>query len=271
MIGIIGLGLLGSAVAERLSATGQTVIGFDPRGSAASSAAEVFAAAGRVILALPNSNVSAEVLDSVRPIAPGTIVIDMTTGDPEQMSGLGRQLAAGDVSYIDACVGGSSEQARRRDAIVIAGGDTATIERCRDIFDAFARAVFHVGDCGAGARMKLVMNLVLGLNRAVLAEGLAFAQACGIDMTTALEIFRAGPAYSKVMDNKGPKMISGNFTPEAHLSQHRKDVDLILAQAARHNARVPFSKIHGTLLTELESAGHGEEDNSAILRAFLQS
>lgn len=269
-VGIIGLGLLGSAVAERLAGRGFDVIGFDivPGRGTAASAREVFEAARRVALALPDSTVSVSVLDRVRPIAPETIVIDMTTGEPEQMANLGKHLATDGVQYIDACVGGSSEQVRRSDAIVIAGGAEVAFEQCRDLFDAFARAVFHVGPCGAGARMKLAMNLVLGLNRAALAEGLAFARAFGLDPANALDVFRAGPAYSKAMDVKGPRMLAGNFAPEARLSQHRKDVDLILAAAQRHNARVPLSAVHRELLGEIEAAGYGAEDNSAIIRAF---
>jgi 3-hydroxyisobutyrate dehydrogenase-like beta-hydroxyacid dehydrogenase len=112
------------------------------------------------------------------------------------------------------------------------------------------------------------MNLVLGLNRAVLAEGLVFAGACGISPKEALRVFRSGPAWSRVMDTKGRRMIERDFEPVARLSQHRKDVDLILAAAARNGAQTPFSQLHQELLTKVERAGFGGEDNSAILRAF---
>ena len=76
--------------------------------------------------------------------------------------------------------------------------------------------------------MKLVVNLVLGLNRAVLAEGLALARACGLDPSAALEILRAGPAASRVMDVKGAKMLSGDFTPQARLAHDTRDAQNIL-------------------------------------------
>jgi 3-hydroxyisobutyrate dehydrogenase-like beta-hydroxyacid dehydrogenase len=116
--------------------------------------------------------------------------------------------------------------------------------------------------------MKLVVNLVLGLNRAVLAEGLSFAQACGIDPAVALEVLAAGPAFSRVMDAKGKKMIARDFEPQARLSQHLKDVHLILAEAAKHNAKTPLSELHRALLEALDAAGFGGEDNAAIVRAF---
>jgi 3-hydroxyisobutyrate dehydrogenase-like beta-hydroxyacid dehydrogenase len=116
--------------------------------------------------------------------------------------------------------------------------------------------------------MKLVVNLVLGLNRAVLAEGLSLARACGLDLPETLRVLRAGAAYSRVMDSKGPKMIAGEFQPQARLSQHLKDVRLILAEAERAGALVPLSRLHRDLLEAVEAGGWGEEDNAAVIRAF---
>jgi 3-hydroxyisobutyrate dehydrogenase-like beta-hydroxyacid dehydrogenase len=116
--------------------------------------------------------------------------------------------------------------------------------------------------------MKLVVNLVLGLNRAVLAEGLSLARSCGLDLPETLRVLRAGAAYSRVMDSKGPKMIAGEFQPQARLSQHLKDVRLILAEAERVGALVPLSRLHRDLLEAVEAGGWGEEDNAAVIRAF---
>ena len=116
--------------------------------------------------------------------------------------------------------------------------------------------------------MKLVLNLVLGLNRAVLAEGLAYAAACGLDPAAALDILRAGPAYSRAMDVKGPRMLQGDYTPEARLAQHHKDVGLILASGAEAGASLPLSRVHDELLRAAEQAGLGEADNSAVYEVF---
>ena len=140
----------------------------------------------------------------------------------------------------------------------MAGGDAEAFARCRDLFACFAPRAFHLGPCGSGARMKLVVNLVLGLNRAALAEGLAFAAACGVDPAVALEVLKAGVSYSRVMDTKGPKMLAADFTPEARLSQHLK------------GARLPLSGLHRELLERLEAAGLGAADNCAIIEAFRQ-
>lgn len=273
-IALIGVGLVGSALAERFRAAGFTVIAYDCRPDAtkgipyAESALAAAKQARFVVLSLPDSNVVEEV---VREIAPGLakrIVIDTTTGDPERTAALAKRLDDADIPYVDATIAGSSKELREGKVIVMAGGQTAVVRECEPLFRGFASKWFHVGPCGSGARMKLVVNLVLGLNRAVLAEGLSFARASGLDARMALNVLRAGASYSRVMDTKGEKMLAGDFTPEARLSQHHKDVRLILAAAERCRINVPFSQLHDRVLTELEENGLGDRDNSAIILAF---
>ena len=115
--------------------------------------------------------------------------------------------------------------------------------------------------------MKLVSNLVLGLNRAALAEGLVFAQVLGLEAEAALALIGT-MAYSRIMDTKGRKMIEGDFRVQARLSQHLKDIRLILDAAAAAGQALPLTEIHRQLLEVAEAAGFGEADNSAIIRAF---
>jgi 3-hydroxyisobutyrate dehydrogenase-like beta-hydroxyacid dehydrogenase len=128
--------------------------------------------------------------------------------------------------------------------------------------------VIHVGPCGAGAKAKLVHNLVLGLSRTVLAEGLALARSLGLNPETMLTMLRASPAVSRVVEIKGPRMIHGQYDPEARLAQHLKDVRLILETAQARGCRVPLSTVHARLLAEAMAAGWGDLDNSAIYRVF---
>jgi 3-hydroxyisobutyrate dehydrogenase-like beta-hydroxyacid dehydrogenase len=279
-IGLIGLGLLGAALGERFLGRGFRVLGFDvdvercaafmrKRGEIADTSADVALGCARIVLSLPTSEVVADVLDRIgSSLQPGQTIIDTTTGEPRAAEEASAHLKERGVAYLDATVSGSSEQTRQGEVVVMAGGDAQAFAACRDLFDAFARSSFHVGPSGAGARMKLATNLVLGLNRAVLAEGLAFAQALGLDPGLALTILRASPASSRVMDTKGPKMIAGDFSPQARLSQHLKDVRLILAEARRCGALVPLTHAHQVLLDKAQVAGYGESDNSAIIRAF---
>jgi len=151
---------------------------------------------------------------------------------------------------------------------VIVGGDLAAYQACADLWPLFGAKVFHVGESGAASRMKLVTNLVLGLNRAALAEGLVFAEAIGVDGAQALQVLKQSAAYSTVMDIKGGKMLQHDFAPQAKLSQHLKDVRLILDAAKEHNAALCLAELHRELLEAAETAGLGELDNCAIIEAI---
>jgi 3-hydroxyisobutyrate dehydrogenase-like beta-hydroxyacid dehydrogenase len=138
------------------------------------------------------------------------------------------------------------------------------------LFRLFARRWFHLGPCGSGSQMKLVSNLVLGLNRAALAEGLWLSKVLGLDAQIVLTVLRESMAYSRIMDTKGQKMITGDFEPQARLSQHQKDVRLILQAAAGAGTDLPLTQAHARLLELAQNAGFGAQDNSAIIRAFEQ-
>lgn len=279
-VGLIGLGLVGNALALRFRNAGFTVHGHDIADEARKAFAdrggivhaspiEVTRACRRVVLSLPTSEVAGQVIAEIESgLLPGDIVLDTTTGEPDAMAQIGQALRQHGVHYLDACIAGSSQQVSTGEVTLLIGGDAAAVAACSDLTASFGRHVFHLGPCGSGARMKLVVNLVLGLNRAVLAEGLMFAQACGIEPSAALEVLKAGPAFSRVMETKGPKMLARDFSPQARLHQHLKDVRLILAEAERLGAHTPLSDLHRALLETLDANGFGSEDNAAILRAF---
>jgi 3-hydroxyisobutyrate dehydrogenase-like beta-hydroxyacid dehydrogenase len=269
-IGIIGVGLLGSAIAARLSAKGYTVLGYDlipDRRLGAASAQEVASKCRTILFCLPTSEVVAQVVAGLKFTA-GTTLIDCTTGEPESMAAMGAKFAGNGIDYLDATVLGSSKVVRSGAAVVMAGGRREAFDAAAPLFRTFASRAFYLGTFGAGARMKLVVNLALGLHRAVLAETLAFARACEVSPTTALEVLKAGAAYSRVMDDKGEKMLHHDFSVEARLSQHLKDVRLILDAAGARHAKVPLSQVHRQLLEGLAAAGYGDADNSAIIMAY---
>lgn len=264
-VGIIGMGLMGSALMRMTGASR----GWDIDASRcvnAATANEVFEQCDVVFLCLPNSNIVRFVLHAAS-LKPGLILIDTTTGDPVEMAALGAELAVQGVHYLDATVSGSSAQLLQCDVLVMVGGEAAVFEQCRDLFAKFARDIVHVGSCGSGAKMKLVTNLVLGLNRAALAEGLAFAWDLDLNPVETLDVMRRSMAYSRIMDTKGEKMITQDFTPQAKLSQHLKDVRLMLAASS---IPLPLSETHRQLLEKAEALGFGDADNSAVIKAMLE-
>src|SRR3954466_9849762 len=154
-IGIIGVGLLGSAIAARLQAAGYTVLGYDlvpDRRIGASSAQEVFDKTRTVIFCLPTSDVVAQVLGGLK-LARGTTIIDATTGEPDAMAAFGAKLAAGGIDYLDATVLGSSRVVREGRATVMAGGRRPVFDAAAPVFHTFAGPIFYMGGYGAGARM----------------------------------------------------------------------------------------------------------------------
>ena len=279
-VGVIGLGLLGGELAQRLVRGGRKVIGFDVNaerqaafgrfgGEISSSAAGVLLSCDCVFLSLPTHKEVAEVVaTATHVLRRGQIIIDTTTGHPESTEAQGTELAARGVVYLDATISGSSAQVRNGSAIAMVGGDADGFSVCKDLLDLIAQQSFHTGRSGTGAKMKLVTNAVLGLNRAALAEGIALAEGLGLDAAQALAIMRAGPAYSRIMDRKGEKMLNRDFAPEARLSQHLKDVRLILELGAQADLPMPLSAAHRAILEEAEAAGLGALDNSALVQVL---
>ena len=280
--GIIGLGLVGSAIAERLIKAGFELVGYDiaPKqrrafekfgGIIATSVTDVFNHCDRVILSLPTSDIVAKVLHQVSDILHyGHIILDTSTGDPVAAVKLSSILTPLGATYLDATISGNSEQVRRGEVVLMVGGSNHAFQQCAEVIHAFSARAIHTGLVGSGAQMKLVTNLVLGLNRAALAEGLAFARALHLDGKQALAIMRESMAYSRIMDTKGEKMLRGNFKPQARLSQHLKDVRLMIAAAKKSGAKLPLSETHRNILIRAEAAGLGQLDNSALIRVISQ-
>jgi 3-hydroxyisobutyrate dehydrogenase-like beta-hydroxyacid dehydrogenase len=279
-IGLIGLGLMGGAFASRLLRGGFAVIGSDidattraaltqQGGTCVGSAGDVLQRCDRVILSLPSHREVGEVIAAAKAaFRSGQIIIDTTTGDPEHTEAIAAELAAHGVIYLDATISGNSAQVREGAAVVMVGGDAEAFAACSDVLAKLGCESFHTGPSGSGAKMKLVTNLVLGLNRAALAEGLALGEVIGLDPELTLRVMRRSPAYSRAMDVKGNKMIHSEFSPDARLSQHLKDVRLMLQMGVHAGLPMTLSDAHRRVLEEAEGAGLGALDNSALIQVL---
>lgn len=276
-VGVIGLGLLGTALAERLLDAGFQVVVYNRTRSKADSLIQLgacwsdnpLAECDRVVISLYTTEVVELVLEDLgSELRPGHLLLDTTTGEPSQTETLGTRMYDRGVEYLETPIAASSEQTRRGEAVAIVGGTSEAFRAGRDLLNIIAAKSFHVGGWGAAAKIKLVNNLILGLHRVALAEGLTFARAIGINPADALDVVRQGSAYSNAMDAKGEKMVERDFSTQAKLSQHLKDIRLILKEARLANLPLPFTALHRQTLERLEELGFGEEDNSAIIRAF---
>ncbi|MBL8810310.1 MAG: NAD(P)-dependent oxidoreductase [Planctomycetaceae bacterium] len=278
-VGVVGLGLMGTAIAQRLIESHLRPYVWNRTQEKAAS----LIASGAVwsdcppcdceivIISLFSSDVVDEVLQRWQhSFRRGLIVIDTTTGRPEDSERFAEWLRQKGAIYLDAPISGSSEQTRRGEATVIVSGNEDAFKALTGIWPILGRNFFFAGKSGNAARMKLVSNLVLGLNRAALAEGLTLAEGMGISPGSALEILRGSPAYSRQMDTKGHKMIQRDYTVQAKLSQHMKDVRLMLEAAERLTLSLPLTNTHLQLLQRAESLGYGNVDNSAVREAYRQ-
>jgi len=258
---------VGTAIAERLLAERFAVVGFDIDsakckhfeglgGKAVVGPAELGQQADRVILSLPDTEIVRQVVEGpggiLKAKMPPAYIIDTTTGDPEETIALAQRLAERSIYLLDSTTSGSSRQVRNKEAV--------------DVFDALTEKVFYLGPSGSGSKAKLASNLILGLNRLALAEGLVFASRLGLDLPAFLKLLKATPAYSAIMDTKGQKMLSRDFEAEARLRQHHKDVSIILKYAEKAGQELPLSKAHFDVLKKAIAAGDAELDNSAVIR-----
>jgi 3-hydroxyisobutyrate dehydrogenase-like beta-hydroxyacid dehydrogenase len=273
--GVIGVGLMGEVYARRLVAAGFTVIGYDVDPAKNARLAGLDAQAGTladiaqkcepIVVAVFNTEQVEDVVEhALIPAAAGKIVLVTSTCDPDRIAALGARV--GDkLRFLETPVSGTSEQVRQGDGVGLIGGDQKIAADAAPVLDALFAKSFHIGKVGDGGRAKLAVNLILGLNRLALAEGLVFAARLGLDPAAFLDVARGSAAASQVMDTKGPKMIGGDFAPEGRVRQTLKDTQLMLDQARKAGQQLPLLQIHADVLQACVRHGDSEQDNSIVI------
>lgn len=282
-VGIVGLGLLGSAVSGVLLKAGYPVVGYDvvpervaalvaQGGKSAGSAAEVARQVDAVFTILPTLASVEEAIVGRGGVLEGagtdSTVIQMSTISPDLAVRMEEAARARGVSFLDAPVSGTSSMVARRDSVVTVGGDRAAFERCLPVLEALAKRVHHVGVCGMGSHLKLVTNLIMGLHGVVLAEGLTLARRAGLDLTQTLEILSQGAAASKILDVRGPLMVEGRFDPLMKIDLFLKDIRLMLEAGQSLHVPLPLAGMMQQLYTAAMAGGQGKEDLSGIIRLY---
>ena len=274
-VGVIGVGLMGEVYARRLVAAGFTVIGFDVDPAKTAHLANLGAQAGTladiaqkcepIVVAVFNTEQVEDVVEhALIPAAAGKIVLVTSTCDPDRIAALGARV--GDkLRFLETPVSGTSEQVRQGDGVGLIGGDQKIAAAAAPVLDALFARSYHIGKIGDGGRAKLAVNLILGLNRLALAEGLVFASRLGLDPAAFLDVARRSAAASQVMDTKGPKMIGGDFAPEGRVRQTLKDTQLMLDQARKAGQQLPLLQIHADVLQACVRHGDSEKDNSIVI------
>jgi 3-hydroxyisobutyrate dehydrogenase-like beta-hydroxyacid dehydrogenase len=281
-LGIVGLGLVGRALAARAVAAGLTASGYDVAPPALEAARShgvtpshdlraLVAGSDALLVAVFDGAQLRDVVEEAlaHPVRP-QLILHAVTAEPEVSERLAYRCEAAQVAFVEMPLSGSSRQIAEGTALALVGATDEAWARAEALVKRLAPEHVHVGGPGAGARAKLATNLVLGLNRAALAEGLVFAETLGIEGARFLELLRRSPAYSRAVDTVGPRMVAGDFAVQSRLSQHLKDLRLMIDAAARAGIDLPLARAHAALLGDGETLGKGELDNAAVIAVLRE-
>jgi len=287
-VGVIGLGLMGTAITQRLLAADFEVLAYDVDsdkraaseriGAKPQSPLSVVVAACEVnVICVFNTQQVEEViagpgggLDAIAQGGTGARIFVVTsTCDPDRLAALAHRVAAEGADVLEVPVSGTSRQVAQGDGVGLVGGDPAVLHRAARVLDAFVKSRHYLGAVGNGSRAKLAVNLILGLNRAALAEGLVFAARLGLEPSAFLDVARGSAAYSQVMDVKGALMAKREYTmPQSRIDQSLKDFTLMLEHARAAGQALPFASVYVRMLEDCITHGEAQWDNAAIAEAI---
>lgn len=288
-IGVIGAGLMGTAITRRLLDAKHEVVAYDvdeAKRSAirdlgarlAENVCKLAATCEIIVLAVFNTEQVEQVvegrdgiLSALPPHPADRVVVCTSTCDPDRLAALAARVAPSRLHVLEVPISGTSRQLAEGNGVGLIGGDTAIAQRAATVLDAICPRRTHVGPVGHGSRAKLAVNLILGLNRAAIAEGLVFAEKLGLDREAFLEVARGSAAYSQVMDVKGRLFARREYrAPQSRVDQSLKDFKLMVEQAGAHGQQLPFASVYVRMLQDCMEHGEGEWDNAAIAEAIAR-
>ncbi len=280
-ITVIGLGIMGLPMAKNLLRAGHNVVGYnrsqdkidqlvEAGGKGASSVAEAVAEADVVITMVPDSpDVEGVVTgpDGVFENAgQGTVWIDASSIRPDVAARLAEQARAQGLRPLDAPVSGGEQGAVDAVLSIMVGGEAADFEAARPVLEAVGRTVVHVGPSGSGQTVKAANQLIVAGNIQLLAEAVVFLEAYGVDTDAALKVLGGGLAGSKVLDQKGQKMLDRNFDPGFRLQLHHKDMGIVTSAAREAGVAVPLGALVAQLVGITVNRGDGGLDHSGLFK-----
>jgi len=280
-IAFIGLGIMGSPMAVHLAKAGHDVVGYnrtpekaqpliDAGGRSATSVAEAVAGAEIVAVMVPDSPDVREVLAGENGVfsgaKPGTLIIDFSSIRPDVTVELAEQAVAQGFRLIDAPVSGGEAGAINAALSIMVGGTAEDFADAQPILDVVGKTVVHVGPNGSGQTVKAANQLIVAANIQVLAEAVIFLEAYGVDTAAALKVLGGGLAGSKVLDQKGQKMLDRSFDPGFRIELHHKDLGIVTSAAREAGVVIPVGALLAQLMASAKAVGDGGLDHSALLR-----
>ncbi len=284
-VGVVGTGIMGAPMARNLAKAGFDVIAYNRtpakaealRGDGVTvveSIAEVGRRASIVITMVPDTPDVLAVVEGegglAGAMAPGSVLVDMSTVSPGETRALASRLAASGIAMLDAPVSGGSWGAQQATLTIMVGGEQETFDRCLPVFEAMGKSITLMGPSGMGQTTKLVNQILVAGTASAVAEALVFAAAQGADLLKTIEAVSGGAAGSWQLANLGPRMAKGDFAPGFMVKLQQKDLRLILEAAQEQRVPLPVIGLARQYFTALEALGLGDEGTQAIIKAVEQ-
>src|SRR3990172_2487567 len=276
-VGVVGLGIMGGAFAKNLTAAGWRVVGYDISAARrreaeragveiARNAAEVAASVPTVLTSLPKPQA---LMETVRAIAAAklkrVVIVEMSPFAIADKEKAERVAAKAGHVMLDCPVSGTGSQARERDLVFYASGDSAAIKRLRPMFEAFGRHVYDVGAFGNGSKIKYVANLLVAINNVASAEAMVLGMKAGLPPQIIYELVKAGAGNSRVFELRAPMMVKGRYNDVTmKIDVWDKDMRVIGDYAKKIKVPTPMFDATKSLYIKAMKSGFGAQDTAAV-------
>ena len=278
-VGIVGLGIMGGAIARNLLAAGMQVRGYDidearfdalkPNGVAAKSAGEAAQGADIVLTSLPSIKALDETVASLLAAkVPGLVVAELSTLPIEAKEKARAALARGGIALLDCPLSGTGAQAVTRDLAVYASGAREAYDRAEPVFRGFARATHYLGAFGNGSKMKFVANLLVAVHNVASAEAMVLGAKAGLDPDTIVKVIASGAGTSRVFELRAPLMAKSDYAPTMKIDIWQKDMAIIADFAKSLGVPLPTFAASAPIYGAAQAAGFGGEDTAAVAKVL---
>jgi len=276
IIGVIGLGNIGSSIAMYLVKNGFEVFGFDVRaeanaqlvadgGIALDSVGSVASRSEVLISSLPSVAALHSVLDQIEPHIRNKVLIETSTLPLDvKLQAHSRVTAAGG-QIMDCPLSGTAMQARKGDVVAYASADAGVLEQVRDVLNGFNRKTYDLGAYGTGSKMKIIANLLVAVHNVATAEALVLAQKAGLDLNQAIEVLSDGAGGSRMLEVRGPMMANNGYgEPGMNVGVFMKDIAIISEFALKVGAPIPLLNSATPIYTSALARGWGGSDTASV-------
>lgn len=280
-VGIIGLGIMGGAIARNLVERGWTVVGFDTEPARrselalagvtiADGAAAVASRAALIMTSLPSAEAADAVATEIAGSGqPARIVIELSTFTIADKLRFKAILEPAGHVVLDCPLSGTGAQASVRDLVVYASGDKAAIARCADLFADFAKQSADLGEYGNGSRMKFVANLLVAIHNVASAEAMLLAERAGLDLNQVIEMVAPGAGGSRMFQMRAPMMANRRYEPATmRISTWKKDMAIIAEFAGELGCETPLFTLTQPVYTQAMAMGLGNQDTAAVFEVL---